>query len=139
MAIPHFPEARSYYQSAWQRFEDGQILLRNDRGTGAIYLAGYGVECILKALILNSIASENERRGQLAEFRGARAHNFDWLRRLYHQHGGPDLPPEVRRALVYVNTWETELRYQPGLSNPREAGDFMKETNVILNWADGRI
>ena len=53
MAIPASIEARLYYRCAFQRHEDAQILLRADHTTGAVYLAGYGVECILKALVLH--------------------------------------------------------------------------------------
>jgi len=53
MDIPASPEARLYYRSAFPRYEDAQILLRADRTTGAVYLAGYGIECILKALVLS--------------------------------------------------------------------------------------
>ena len=52
MALPNAVEARPFYRSAKQRFEDAQFLLEADRTTGAIYLAGYSEECILNALIL---------------------------------------------------------------------------------------
>jgi len=52
MAKPRNPEVRRFYQAVSQRFDDAVILLDNDRTTGAIYLAGYAVECMLKALLL---------------------------------------------------------------------------------------
>ena len=55
MAVPASSEARLYYRCAFQRQEDAQILLRADRTTGAVYLAGYGRECILKALVLSAL------------------------------------------------------------------------------------
>jgi hypothetical protein len=51
MALPTAKEAQPFYQSALQRFEDAQYLLDGERTTAAIYLAGYSVECMLKALI----------------------------------------------------------------------------------------
>jgi hypothetical protein len=46
MAVPASSEARLYYRCAFQRQEDAQILLRADRTTGAVYLAGYAIGCI---------------------------------------------------------------------------------------------
>ena len=48
MALPSASEARPYYRAAKQRFEDARFLLEADRTTGAIYLAGYCVECMLR-------------------------------------------------------------------------------------------
>jgi hypothetical protein len=45
MALPKPVEARRYYRAAVQRFDDAQLLLEQSRTTGAVYLAGYTVEC----------------------------------------------------------------------------------------------
>lgn len=45
MGLPQTTEARLYYRAAKQRFADAQLLLAAGRTTGAIYLAGYTVEC----------------------------------------------------------------------------------------------
>ena len=50
MGLPKPIEARLYYRAAKQRFDDAQLLLGAGRTTAAIYLAGYTVECFLKAL-----------------------------------------------------------------------------------------
>jgi len=52
MAVPSSIEARLFYRAS-QRFDEAQVLLEAVRTTGAVYLAGYGIECILKALILS--------------------------------------------------------------------------------------
>src|SRR5579859_6130261 len=84
MGLPKPPEARLYYRAAKQRFDDAQWLLEGERTTGAIYLAGYTVECFLKALLLASVAS-HRRKMLLEEFRGSRAHNLEWLGALFRQ------------------------------------------------------
>jgi len=40
---------------AKQRFDDALLLLEMGRTTAAVYLAGYSVECMLKALILSAV------------------------------------------------------------------------------------
>jgi hypothetical protein len=52
MAGRQSKDVRRFRVAALQRFEDAQILLDNDRATGAVYLAGYAVECLLKAVLL---------------------------------------------------------------------------------------
>jgi hypothetical protein len=138
MGLPRFPEARLYYRAAKQRFDDAQLLLREWRTTGAVYLAGYTVECFLKALVLASVAP-GRRQQLLAEFRGSRAHNIEWLGALYRQHVGATIPREVARHLSRVAAWTTDLRYATGTMSNREATAFMDSVVAIANWAEGRM
>ncbi len=50
MALPQPKEARLFIRRPKQRAEDAELLLKAGRTTGAVYLAGYTVECFLKAL-----------------------------------------------------------------------------------------
>lgn len=78
MALPRDPEARNYYQSAKQWLEDANLILhRLDKTRAAVYLAGYGVECMLKALILSTLPSR--KIDQLLKTKGLFTHS---LRRL---------------------------------------------------------
>lgn len=53
MGVPKSKHARLFYRCALHRRDEAKILRKADpRTTGAVYLAGYSVECILKALIL---------------------------------------------------------------------------------------
>lgn len=137
MATPRDPSARRYYRVAYQRLEDALILLRMDRLQAAIYLAGYAVECILKALILSQTPA-TRRRQVLASFRGAIAHNITWLRERLDAALGR-LPVEVARQLSFVSGWSTDLRYEPGAGNPEDAREFLQAAQHVLNWADGRM
>lgn len=136
MAVPSAPEARLFYRSANQRLEDGLFLLEGDRTTAAIYLAGYAVECILKALILASVPNR-ARTALLASFRGVKAHDFDWLREQYLAYGGPPFPLPIARQFTLVNTWRTNLRYNPGTAKRREAIVFLRAAKRILEWLMG--
>src|SRR5439155_8365250 len=85
MALPRPTEARLYYRAAKQRYDDAELLLEAGRTTGAVYLAGYTVECFLKALVLAGVAPGLRKR-LLREFRGSRAHEIEWLGALYRRH-----------------------------------------------------
>src|SRR3989442_300494 len=113
MALPQAREARPYYQAAKQRFEDARFLLEAERTTGAIYLAGYSVECMRKALIL-SILSGRKRAVMLKSLRGSKAHDFDWLKGHYFENGGQQFPKAIAKAFAFVNTWAVEIRYKAG-------------------------
>ena len=139
MAVPTSPEARHYYRCAWQRYEDAQILfVRGDRTTGAVYLAGYGIECILKALVLSAVAIEKQQE-MLKSFRGAKAHDYEWLRTQYLQSGGARFPRDVNKSFTLVNDWSTDLRYLPRTLRPDEAEGFLGAAEKIIRWADGRL
>ena len=44
MAVPKSREARLFYRCAKQRFDDAAVLRKAEHTTGAVYLAGYGVD-----------------------------------------------------------------------------------------------
>lgn len=67
MTIPSSSDARLFYRCAYLRFEEAQVLMRAGYTTGAVYLAGYSVECMLKAMAPRPLpASEWEFGGRFA-------------------------------------------------------------------------
>jgi HEPN domain-containing protein len=138
MALPNAKEARPYYRAAKQRFEDARFLLVAGRTTGAIYLAGYSVECILKALVL-SILPQGQRMEMLGSFRSARGHDYQWLKSRYLENGGPNLTKGISKSFLYVNSWAVEIRYQAATAKYWDAKVFIDATEEILAWADGRM
>lgn len=138
MALPKFSEARPFYRAALERFEDAEFLYQVSRNTASVYLAGYGVECILKAAILSSIASRRERMEQIGEFRGARAHSYEWLKQRYAELGG-SFPANLRRPFSRVNSWATDIRYMAGSVKSKDAKSFLDAALAIIQWADGRL
>jgi hypothetical protein len=108
-----------------------------NRPQAAIYLTGYSVECILKALLLTCTPS-GQRNNVLATFRGAVAHNIDRLRgKLVGRIGR--LPVQQAKQVAFVSSWSTDLRYEPGPGNPEDAEAFLAAAKSILAWADGRM
>jgi hypothetical protein len=138
MSLPASPIPRRFYRVAFQRLEEAEVLSKAGYHIGAVYLAGYAVECMLKTLILNATPEQNHEEVEM-EFRGQRAHQYEWLRYRYAQTNAPGLPPETNASLVFVSTWETSLRYKPGMGDPKDADRFLAEVTSILQWGDGRI
>jgi HEPN domain-containing protein len=135
--MPTDINARRYYRVAYQRLDDGTALLEISRPRAAIYLTGYAVECILKALLLLSTPA-GERAEVLATFRGAAAHSIEWLRARLIQRIGR-LPVGENRHVSLVSSWSTDLRYEPGPGDRDDAEAFLASAESILNWADGRM
>jgi HEPN domain-containing protein len=138
MAVPKSADARLYYRAAKQRYDDAEWLLEGNRTTAAVYLAGYTIECILKALLLANVAT-GLRDETLAEFRGSRAHNIEWLGAMYRRHVGVGVPREITQVLSRIASWSTDLRYAAGTLERREATDFLAAVVAFAKWADGRM
>jgi HEPN domain-containing protein len=138
MALPKPSEARRFYRPSIQRFDDAQLLLRESRTTGAVYLAGYTVECILKALVLANVPRRH-REEIVGEFRGNRAHNLEWLGALYRRHVGLTIPRQVTRHLLRVASWSTDLRNATGVLKQRDAEEFIDSVVAVFEWTDGRM
>lgn len=114
------------------------MLFRDGYTTGAVYLAGYGIECILKALVLMAVPA-SARVETLRSFRGGRAHEYEWLRSLYLTNGGVRFPREITQQFTLVNDWSTDLRYTPSSVREEEAEAFLEATVAILRWANARL
>lgn len=138
MGIPQATEARRFYRAGKLRLVDARLLLEGERTTGAVYLAGYTVECLLKALLLDGV-SAGVRREVLREFRGSRAHSIEWLRGLYRQRVGMAVPSAINRHLTRVASWSTDLRYESTLMRRSEADEFMVSVEAIEGWAEARM
>ena len=138
MAVPKSRRARLFYRAAFGRLEEAGVL--RDRGypTGAVYLAGYAVECGLKALILAGVPARRRTAAE-ATFKGNRAHDFRWLLQDYRLRGGAGPPVEIRAALDAVDFWSTSLRYSPGKIAESEAKKFLAAASRLLQWVDGRL
>ncbi len=121
-----------------ERLEEADVLLQNQYPTGAVYLAGYAVECGLKAVLLSQVPRARHE-DVLTEFRGRHGHDFDWLRRRYLARGGPGLPVEIRRDFEAVQNWSTNLRYSAANVAMSEAGSFLAATKRLLSFFSGRL
>jgi hypothetical protein len=137
---PRFPDdPRKFFRVATQRFAEAQFLFNGDRYTASIYIAGYSVECGLKALIL-STEPRNRQAELAASFRGSEWHNLNWLVEGYIKRGGPRPSRVITADLTYVHDeWSVDLRYIAGEKPFREAERFILSIERILEWVKGRL
>lgn len=138
MASPTTTSARLFYRSARERLEDARFLHGSGRQTGAVYLAGYAVECMMKALILEG-TPVSRHAAILDSFRGQKAHDLGALRLRFEKRGHAGVPRDVAKHFGTVGTWSTRLRYEPAETPPRKAATFLEAVEAIFRWADGRF
>jgi HEPN domain-containing protein len=137
MAMPGTNDARLYYRCAAMRFTEASALLELGHTTGAYYLAGYVVECMLKALLVES---------QPGRFRGVGllepkkiGHDISGMLELYREGGGSPPPGNVARAPSLVDGWSSEIRYDPRIIKLARVEAFLRAVEDIFRWVDRRL
>jgi HEPN domain-containing protein len=138
MSLPANQYARPFYRAAKQRLDEAVFLLESRRTTAAVYLAGYGIECMLKALLLSTVSASKSAELVL-DFRGQKAHSYDWLREQVVELTGRQCPREVMRHFRQVNLWSTNLRYETNQIKYADANTFLSSVIQIVHWIDERI
>ena len=102
MADPNTPEG--WQQIAYERAEDAKALIRCGSSTvGPVYIAGYSVECALKALL--------QKLGRRHARSGKQGHD---LRALLSKAGVrlADISDNDGTKGFFLYSWNTALRYQ---------------------------
>ena len=127
---------REFLRAGKQRFTAANALFHSGLHLEAIYLAGYTIECSLKAVILQH--GPKSKQGEVTEqiTRGTKAHNYESLLSLLKKSGvnmPEDLVSHVRRALTL---WSPDLRYQTGRKPVQEVMAMFEATRLILEWAE---
>lgn len=131
--------AKDYRRAAIDRHDDALVLNAACRFNGAIYLAGYAVECTLKVLVLSMLPSHAQAAFADETFRGSDGHDFELLRTLYLTNGGARFPLVINKHFLLVRDWSTDLRYDPKKSDNRVSERFMAAVEDIIDWANGRL
>jgi HEPN domain-containing protein len=124
------------------RREDARVLLEQSRWRGSMYLAGYAVECLLKARLmriygcrhLRELDDELERRGLLRGGHTVFTHQLESLLRLTGSLVRLTQDRDARLALRIVNRWSSAWRYHVGRTTRDDAEQFLAAVDRILNW-----
>lgn len=134
-------------KAAGHRWDDAQALFDAGRWRGAMYLAGYVIECQLKAKLMERFGSrkmseledELRRRGVLA---GAATVFTHQLRALLILAGSLERlrqNKQLWRDFSVVNLWFPAWRYSSDLSSRDEAEGFLAAVESIRHWVANNI
>ena len=138
MAMPRDPDARRYYRAGKQRLAEAELILRQVKLPAAsVYLAGYGVECLLKALLVER-TPDAERPELIGMLKARFGHSVTRLRAGLARRGVRG-PAGVALDLAVIASWSPDLRYEPGPGKMASAELFMRAATRVVAWADGRI
>lgn len=127
-----------FRRAAGQRLTAAEHLLRAEFFLDAMYLAGYGVECALKALIL-ARTPIGKRKAKCEEIStGKKGHDFEYLKAELKK-ARCVLPADILKLLGRVAEWTTDWRYRVGLGRQQPAVDFFDAAVEIRDWVEARL
>lgn len=113
---------------AAERWRDADVLSEAARLGGAIYLAGYSVECLIKC-------AAGERGGGIYLEEKYETHHLDSLMR------DSGLMPALRQETqmhaiwdAFVQSWGVDLRYRTGMYRGRDGRLFFAQITQLYEW-----
>jgi len=115
---------------AIERAADAEALKQQNRSLGAVYMAGYAIECSLKAYL--------QREGKPVPAYGAEGHNLKALWKASGFHFC-DLPDTEGEMTFYIESWNTELRYEFAFDFPVPSNDLIEGAKRLTGWIHNRI
>lgn len=129
------------------RFADARALLRASRWQGAMYIAGYAVECLLKTKLmriygcrtLGDLEDELQRRSILPEHGTVFTHRLRDLLKLAPGHNRLVQNREMWSLFNKVNHWTPRWRYTFEPANRQVATDFVAGIERLMHWIDNNI
>jgi HEPN domain-containing protein len=129
------------------RFDDARALFKAGRWRGAMYLAGYAVECLLKTKLMRrfecrhllELEDELQRRGTLLVRATIFTHQLEVLLRLAEGLDRLRQNELLWRSFHLVNRWVPAWRYSADLSNREDAEDLLEAVEKLSHWIDHNV
>ncbi len=129
--------SRDFQRAARQRLTTAEFLLANRYNLDAASLAGYTVECSLKALILKATPQADHADTVKKITSGSGMHNPEILNGVLKDLGRP-IPLRLVKRLRRSG-WSTALRYETGRIDTGEARAFLKTAKEVYDWVEGQL
>jgi HEPN domain-containing protein len=128
---------RKFRQAAKQRLTVAEFLLKHGFNLDSKYLAGYGVECALKALILRRTPDRQFAEMYKRLTSGQRAHDYEVLKGVLKRNPiNQTIPVAMAVHFQWVASWTTGLRYEVGPGDPEETTNFIEAARESVQWAE---
>jgi len=130
--------SREFLRVAAQRLTTAEFLRESGNyNLDAKYLAGYGVECALKALILYLAPATKQTEILKKITSGKKMHDYEVLGSEVKSLGRPIPLTLVKKLRRYK--WTTDLRYETGTLPAGETRGFLKTAKAIYDWVKGQL
>jgi len=129
------------------RLDDAKSLLAANRWRGAMYLAGYSIECLLKSKLmkrfscrhLKELEQELRRKQILPSELTVFTHQLELLLRLTDGLDRLRMNTELWRVFNRVNRWVPAWRYTADLSNRDDASEFLLAVERLSQWIENSV
>ncbi len=160
MAVAEYDGYSYYRKSAWRRLRDAEELLASptvsphEQGAsvrhlrGAIYLAGYAVECALKAYLISREPPAQSLEQVLQRWSdggratpkllGAEGHNLFLLVSLTDLELPLQSDFERKKDWGICLRWRSTWRYDPEPPRPEFAAEFVAAVRRVVEWIVAR-
>jgi hypothetical protein len=110
-------------------------------------MAGYAVECLLKAKLmqmydcrtLRELEDELQRRGVLAEHATVFTHHLELLLRLTQRLDQLRQHRTLWPQFALVNRWIPAWRYTAEVPNRQDAATFLEAVTQIVQWIEHNV
>ena len=134
-------------KASTHRLDDARALLHAGRWRGAMYMAGYAVECLLKTKLmqmyscraLRDLEDELQRRGVLAEHATVFTHQLELLLRLTQRFAQLRQHRMLWPQFALINRWIPAWRYTADVANRQDATDFLEAVAQIMQWLEHNV
>jgi len=141
----HLSSVKRFHAAGWMHLEASKLLFAQCSPHAAsliaheaMYLGGYAVECILKALLLSQ--TRQKRHAALErEFIASLGHDLEKIKARLEQLRKPvSLPLAMLRSFRGVRRrWSSEMRYYPTKKGTDEAREFVDAVTSLFEWVCG--
>src|SRR5215470_7977255 len=134
-------------KASMHRLDDARALFNAERWRGAMYMAGYAVECLLKTKLmqmyscrtLHELEDELQRRGALAEHATVFTHHLELLLRLTQRFDRLRQHQILWPQFALVNLWIPAWRYTADMANSQDVADFLAAVARIMQWLEHNV
>lgn len=129
------------------RLDDARALFNAVRWRGAMYTAGYALECLLKTKLmqvyncrnLRELEEELQRRGLLAMEATVFTHQLELLLRLTQSMERLRQNRLLWPQFNLVNRWLPAWRYTADLGSRQDAEDFLEAIEALISWVEVNV
>jgi HEPN domain-containing protein len=147
MIRDHFYGVTEQGKAGKHRLDDARALLNAVRWRGAMYMAGYAIECLLKTKLmrmfdcrhLRELEQELQSRGALPGQTTVFTHQLEILLRLTKGLDRLRQNEPLWRMFNIVNRWIPAWRYTADLSNRSDAEDFVEAVEKVAHWIENNV
>ena len=157
--MPEFDGLTTFRKSGFHRLRDAEHLLTpplvhtGEHGVatrhlrGAMYLCGYGIECLLKAYLIAKYHPLQRLSEVLLEMRktdpdtrdicGSAGHDLRYLLVLTGLEARMDTPLKVDMSVCAK--WRSTWRYSSEPADETNAHNMIRAARVLVNWINSQI